>query len=73
MLYLDEIIFKSATFTTKQSPGDTYFFTGYGQDPTTGVNYIGGMKYDSVNNRTIVSTHLLKDILFVGNLIPTKK
>jgi hypothetical protein len=60
MLSINETAIVGATFQVLD-PNITYTCIGYGQDPTTGANYVVGVQYDSVNNRSIVRTFLFKD------------
>ncbi len=59
-------------FTTPHLPDPTTEWTtlGYGQDPKSGVNYVVGTTFDSVNNRSRIATFLIKDVEFKGQLSP---
>lgn len=70
MINIDTVPFKNAEYNLVSAPTEAFFFLGIGQHPTTGVNYVFGQQFDSVNNRTTVATHLLKDITFKGKLNP---
>lgn len=53
----------------KTDPHMTYICIGYGQDPTSGANYIVGKEFDSTNNRTTIKTFLFREVTFVGQLL----
>lgn len=59
-------------FTTPNLPDTTTEWTclGYGQDPKSGVNYVVGTTFDSVNNRSRIATFLIKDVSFKGQVSP---
>lgn len=72
MLHIDTTQLVNATYAVTSNPSETFTCIGYGQHPTTGVNYVVGVKYDSVNNRNSYPTHLLKDVVFIPSKSPNK-
>jgi hypothetical protein len=58
-------------FTSTMDPGSSQWTCiGYGQDPKSGVNYVVGTTFDSVNNRSRMATFLIKDVTFIGPISP---
>lgn len=52
-----------------ESPnGVTYTCIGYGENPSTGALYVIGSVWDQTSNRTTISTHLLKEVKFIGKV-----
>jgi hypothetical protein len=68
MILIDTVPFKNAEFTLNSAPTEAWYFLGFGENPTSGAPYVFGQLFDSVNNRTTVATHLLKNITFKGKL-----
>lgn len=73
MINIDTTTLINATYAITNNPNDFFTCIGYGQHPTTGVNYIVGLKFDSVNNRNSYPTHLLKDVVFIPTTAPKAK
>ncbi len=72
MLTINNKSVEGQTFTTTNLTDSTteWICLGYGQDPKSGVNYVVGTTFDSVNNRSRIVTFLLKDVSFRGLLRP---
>jgi len=70
MLYINTKSIEGQTFY-KSDPNVSYTCIGYGQSPETGSNYVVGTSWDQASNRTTISTFLLKDITFIGQLSVT--
>ena len=72
MFYIPPEVILNQTFQAPRSQTDPtitdFTCTGYGQNPDKGTTWFVGKRFDSQNNRTEVSTHLLKDVKFVGKL-----
>jgi len=45
-------------------------FTCIGVGQGDGHPYVVGLSWDQTNNRTRISSHLFKDVIFVGKIIP---
>ena len=72
MLDIDAKLIRGQHFYSTTSTNTTqYICIGVGQNPASGVDYIVGMEFDSTNNRTLIHTHLLKNVTFKGNLLST--
>jgi hypothetical protein len=70
MFHIPIELIENQLFQTPSSPGPIVDYTcvGYGQNPDKGTPWVVGMQFDSANNRTVLSTHLLKDVKFIGKL-----
>lgn len=70
MFYIPPEVILNQTFQTPSMPGPVldYICIGYGQNPDKGTCWIAGKRFDAANNRTELSTHLLKDVKFLGKL-----
>ena len=71
LLITEKIIgaeFESTDIKNPATLNNTYTCIGYGQNPDAGANYIVGSLYDSVNNRTLISTHLIATVRFKGKI-----
>lgn len=66
----DQLIRGQHFYSSSNTNNTEYTCIGFGQNPASGVDYVIGMDFDSTNNRTIISTHLLKNVTFKGNLLP---
>jgi len=72
MLHINIKAIEGTLFLTPKLPDPTTEWTtlGFGQDPKSGVCYIVGAAFDSVNNRSRIATFLVKDVEFKGQLSP---
>lgn len=72
MLHIDESIIGSEIKRLNSDDNTIYIVTGYGQDPGNGANYVIAKRFDSDAKGYVWSSHLLKDIVFVNEYVPTK-
>ena len=49
--------------------GKSYICLGYGVSPGTSAVFFVGMEFDALSNRTIISTHLAREVKFLGKMI----
>jgi hypothetical protein len=70
MLYIDPIVIGQKFY--KNDPDIIYTCVGYGQDPTSAANYVIGQLWNQTDNRTKVSTHLFKEVTFMGQFLTTQ-
>ena len=68
MLSINQIVLDGAQFPSPNDSSIIYTSIGFGQDPTSGANYIVGVEWDAVSNKTSIRTFLLKDVKFVGKI-----
>ena len=52
----------------EDTSGKVYTCLGYGVSPGTSAVFFVGMEFDTPNNRTLISTHLAKNIKFIGKI-----
>lgn len=55
-------------FSTGADSATEYTCVGFGQSPSDGANYIVGASWDQASNRTLICTHLFKNVRFLGKL-----
>lgn len=66
MLHIDMEKLKGKTYTNKDNV--TFICVGYGQNPSTGANYVVGANYDATTQKSIVATDLFRDVKFDGEI-----